>query len=71
METPASLYNHNCIGNLFSLDSIDSLDTHKLGSIIWGVRKSDVYLSGLAIAILLGGLLMLFNGISAFGDKGK
>lgn len=31
----------------------------------------DLVVGGLAIAILIGGLLMLFNGISAFGDKGK
>jgi hypothetical protein len=31
----------------------------------------DLVAGGLAIAILLGGLFMLFNGISAFGDKGK
>jgi hypothetical protein len=31
----------------------------------------DLVAGGLAIAILLGGLLMLFNGVSAFGDKGK
>ncbi|MEW6491996.1 MAG: NAD synthetase [Cyanobacteriota bacterium] len=31
----------------------------------------DLVVGGLAIAILIGGLLMLFNGISAFGGKGK
>ncbi len=31
----------------------------------------DFVAGGLAIAIVLGGLLMLFSGISAFGDKDK
>ncbi|MBE9129754.1 NAD synthetase [Coleofasciculus sp. LEGE 07092] len=31
----------------------------------------DLVIGGLAITILAGGLLMLFNGISAFGDKDK
>jgi hypothetical protein len=35
------------------------------------IPKTSKLAAGLAIAILLGGLLMLFNGISAFGDKGK
>lgn len=29
----------------------------------------DLVAGGLALAILIGGLLMLFKGISAFGDK--
>lgn len=31
----------------------------------------DLVAGGLAIAILIGGLLMLFLGVSALGDKGK
>jgi len=31
----------------------------------------DLIAGGLALAILIGGLLMLFFGISAFGDKDK
>jgi len=31
----------------------------------------DLVTGGLALAVLIGGLLMLFNGISAFGDKDK
>jgi hypothetical protein len=31
----------------------------------------DFVVGGLAIAILLGGLFMLFKGVSAFGGKGK
>jgi hypothetical protein len=31
----------------------------------------DLVAGGLAITVLIGGLVMLFNGISAFGDKGK
>jgi len=31
----------------------------------------DFVTGGLALAVLIGGLLMLFNGISAFGDKDK
>ncbi len=31
----------------------------------------DLVAGGLALAILIGGLLMLFLGASAFGDKGK
>jgi hypothetical protein len=31
----------------------------------------DLVAGGLAVVVLIGGLLMLFNGISAFGDKDK
>jgi len=31
----------------------------------------DLIAGGLALAILIGGLLMLFFGVSAFGDKDK
>ena len=31
----------------------------------------DLITGGLALAVLIGGLLMLFKGISAFGDKDK
>jgi hypothetical protein len=31
----------------------------------------DLVTGGLAIAVLIGGLLMLFSGMSGFGDKGK
>ena len=31
----------------------------------------DLVTGGLALAVLIGGLLMLFNGMSAFGDKDK
>lgn len=31
----------------------------------------DLIAGGLALVVLIGGLLMLFNGISAFGDKDK
>jgi hypothetical protein len=31
----------------------------------------DLVAGGLALAILIGGLLMLFKGISAFDDKDK
>jgi hypothetical protein len=31
----------------------------------------DLVAGGLALVILISGLLMLFNGISAFGDKDK
>lgn len=31
----------------------------------------DFVAGGIAIAILIGGLVMLFQGVSAFGDKGK
>ncbi len=31
----------------------------------------DLVTGGLALAVLIGGLLMLFNGISAFGGKDK
>jgi hypothetical protein len=31
----------------------------------------DLVAGGLALAILMGGLLMLFKGISAFSDKDK
>jgi hypothetical protein len=31
----------------------------------------DLMAGGLAIAILIGGLVMLFQGVSAFGGKGK
>ena len=31
----------------------------------------DLVTGGLALTILIGGLLMLFSGISAFGDKDK
>ncbi len=31
----------------------------------------DVVAGGLALAILIGGLLMLFSGVSALGDKDK
>ncbi|GET39046.1 hypothetical protein [Microseira wollei] len=31
----------------------------------------DLVTGGLALAILIGGLLMLFFGVSAFGDKDK
>jgi hypothetical protein len=31
----------------------------------------DLVAGGLALAILSGGLLMLFKGVSAFGDNGK
>ncbi|MFB2978863.1 hypothetical protein [Microseira sp. BLCC-F43] len=31
----------------------------------------DLVTGGLALAVLIGGLLMLFFGISAFGDKDK
>jgi hypothetical protein len=31
----------------------------------------DLIAGGLALAVLIGGLLMLFKGISAFDDKGK
>jgi hypothetical protein len=31
----------------------------------------DLVAGGLALAVFIGGLLMLFNGISAFGDKDR
>jgi hypothetical protein len=31
----------------------------------------DLITGGLALAVLIGGLLMLFKGISAFGDRDK
>jgi hypothetical protein len=31
----------------------------------------DLVIGGLALAVLIGGLLMLFGGMSAFGDKDK
>jgi hypothetical protein len=31
----------------------------------------DLVIGGLALAVLIGGLLMLFSGMSALGDKEK
>jgi hypothetical protein len=35
------------------------------------INVLDLVAGGLALAILCGGLLMLFKGVSAFGNKGK
>ncbi|WP_373693712.1 NAD synthetase [Limnofasciculus baicalensis] len=35
------------------------------------INVLDLIAGGLAVAILIGGLFMLFSGMSAFGDKDK
>lgn len=35
------------------------------------INVLDLIAGGLALAVLIGGLLMLFFGMSAFGDKDK
>jgi hypothetical protein len=35
------------------------------------INVLDLIAGGLAVAILIGGLFMLFSGMSAFGDKEK
>jgi hypothetical protein len=39
--------------------------------VVENTNALDLVAGGLALAILIGGLVMLFLGVSAFGDKGK